>query len=84
MEPFCSMHLGLMCQGSNMGGLWAQPPYKPVKLESTKEEKKKKEENKMAEEQVDVEYIFLHGYIRNTPSGTEVHAGHQLRVDRST
>ena len=55
MEPFCSMHLGLMCQGSNMGGLWAQPPYKPVKLESTKEEKKKKEENKMAEEQVDVE-----------------------------
>ena len=42
MEPFCSMHLGLMCQGSNMGGLWAQPPYKPVKLESTKEEKKKK------------------------------------------
>ena len=37
----------------------------------------------MAEEQVDVEYIFLHGYIRNTPSGTEVHAGHQLRVDRS-
>jgi len=38
----------------------------------------------MGEEQVDVEYIFLHGYIRNTPSGTEVHAGHQLRVDRST
>ena len=41
-------------------------------------------ENKMAEEQVDVEYISLHGYIRNTPSDTEVHLEHQLRVDRST
>ena len=39
MEPFCSMHLGLKCQ---LGGLWAQPPCKPVKLESTKEKKKKK------------------------------------------
>ena len=26
----------------------------------------------------------LDGYIRNAPSGTEVHAEHQLRVDRST
>ena len=26
----------------------------------------------------------LHGYIRNTPSDTEVHAEHQLRADRST
>ena len=41
-------------------------------------------ENKMVEEQVDVEYISLHGYIRNTPSDTEVHAEHQLRVDRRT
>ena len=41
-------------------------------------------ENKMAEEQVDMEYISLHGYIRNTPSDTEVHAEHQLRADRST
>ena len=41
-------------------------------------------ENKMVEEQVEVEYISLHGYIRNTPSDTEVHAEHQLRVDRST
>ena len=40
--------------------------------------------NKMAEEQVDVEYISLHGYIRNTPSDTEVHAEQQLRADRST
>ena len=40
--------------------------------------------NKMAEEQVDVEYISLHGYIRNTPSDTEVHAEHQLRAHRST
>ena len=32
----------------------------------------------MVEELVDMEYIFLHGYIRNTP------AEHQLRVDRST
>ena len=37
----------------------------------------------MAEEQVDVEYISLHGYIRNTPSDTEVHAEHQLTVDSS-
>ena len=29
---------------------------------------KKNEENKMAEEWVDVEYISLHGYIRNTHS----------------
>ena len=28
----------------------------------------------MAEEQTDVEYISLHGYIRNTPSDTEAHA----------
>ena len=38
----------------------------------------------MAEEQVDVEYISLHGYIRNTPSDTEMHAKHQLRADMST
>ena len=38
----------------------------------------------MVEKKVDVEYISLHGYIRNTPSDTEVHAEHQLRVDRST
>ena len=30
----------------------------------------------MVKEQVDVEYISLHGYIRNTPSDTEVHAKH--------
>ena len=38
----------------------------------------------MAEEEVDVKYISLHGYIRNAPSDTEVHAEHQLRSDRST
>ena len=38
----------------------------------------------MVEEEVDVEYISLHGYIRNTPSDTEVCAEYQLRVDRST
>ena len=38
----------------------------------------------MAEEYVDKEYIYLHGYLRNIPSDTEVHAEHQLRVDRST
>ena len=38
----------------------------------------------MVEEQVDVDYISLHGYIRNTPSDTEVHAEHQLKVDRRT
>ena len=40
--------------------------------------------NKMVEEQVYMEYISLHGYIRNTPSDTEVHSEHQLRADRST
>ena len=38
----------------------------------------------MVEEQVDVEYISLHGYIRNTPSDTEVRAEHQLSTDRRT
>ena len=38
----------------------------------------------MVEELVDVEYIPFHGYIRNTPSDTEVHAEHQLRADQST
>ena len=41
------------------------------------------EENKMAEEQADVEYISLHGYIRTTHSDTEVLAEHQLRADGS-
>ena len=36
----------------------------------------------MAEEQVDVGYISLQGYITNTPSDTEMHAEHQLREDR--
>ena len=38
----------------------------------------------MAEEWVDVEYTSLNRYIRNTPSDTEAHAEHQLRVDRIT
>ena len=29
---------------------------------------------------MDVEYLSLHGYIRNTPSDTEVHAKQQLRA----
>ena len=33
---------------------------------------------------MDVEYISFHGYIKNTPSDTRVHAGHQLRMDRGT
>ena len=33
---------------------------------------------------MDVEYISLHRYIRNTPSDTEVHSEYQLRVHRST
>ena len=37
----------------------------------------------MAEEWVDVQYISLHGYIRNTPSDTKVLAEHQLRANRS-
>ena len=32
---------------------------------------------------VDVEYMSLHRYIRNTTSDSEVHAEHQLRADRS-
>ena len=31
-----------------------------------------------------VEYISLHGYIRNTSSDTEVHVENQLRANRST
>jgi len=42
-----------------------------------------KRENKIVEEEVDVEYISLHGYIRNTSSDTEVYAEYQLRVDRN-
>ena len=41
-----------------------------------------KRKNEMAEKQVDVEYISLHRYIRNTSSDIEVHAEHQLRADR--
>ena len=33
---------------------------------------------------VDKIYAWLHIYIRNTPSDTEVHAEHQLRADRRT
>ena len=58
---------------------------------SVKQTSKKKDDikvrrgkNKMVKEQVDVEYISLHGYIRNTPSDIEVHAEYQLRADRST
>ena len=40
--------------------------------------------NKMAAAAVDVEHLSLHGYIRDTPSDTEVHAEHQLRTDKST
>ena len=39
--------------------------------------------NKMAEE-VDMEYISLQGYIRNTPSDTEMHTEQELKADRST
>ena len=38
----------------------------------------------MMEEQVDMEYISVHRYIKNTLSDTEIHAEHQLRVDRRT
>ena len=33
---------------------------------------------------MDVEYISLHRYIRNTPIDIEVYAEYQLGVDRST
>ena len=42
------------------------------------------EENKVVEEQVDLEYIFPRGSIRNSPLDTDVHAEHQLGADRST
>ena len=32
---------------------------------------------------MDVEYISLQRYFRNTPSDTEVHAEHQLRVAKN-
>ena len=40
----------------------------------------------MAEDQLDVEYISLHGYMeyRNTPADTEVHAEYQMGAYRST
>ena len=38
----------------------------------------------MMEEYMDMEYLSFHGYIRNTPSDSEVHVEHQLRADRST
>ena len=34
----------------------------------------------MVKEEVDMEYISLHGYIRNTPSDRELHAQCQLRA----
>ena len=40
--------------------------------------------NKMEEEWADVEYISLHGYMRNIPSDTQAHAEHQLSADRRT
>ena len=33
---------------------------------------------------MDAEPISFHGYIRNTPSDTEMHAEHQLRTARRT
>ena len=41
-------------------------------------------ENKTVEEQADEQYLSLHGYIRDTPSDTEVHAEQQLGADRRT
>ena len=66
--------------------------YKEKHLLSKQTKKKKKKdgiklrrgENKIVKELVEVEYISLHGYIRNTPSDTEVHAERQLREDRRT
>ena len=44
-----------------------------------------KERNEEAGRGVGGRGIHLsHGYIRNTPSDTEVHAEHQLRADRRT
>ena len=33
---------------------------------------------------MDTEHISPHGYIRNTPSDTDVHAEHHQRTDRRT
>ena len=38
-------------------------------------------ENMIVQEYVDVEYISLHRYIRNTPSNTEVQAEQHLKAD---
>ena len=46
-------------------------------------EYRKCRDRKMAEEQVNMECISLHGCIRNTPSDTEGLAEHQLRVGKS-
>ena len=53
-------------------------------LETSLENKTVSLENKKVEEYMDIGCISLHGYIRNTPSDTEVHAENQLRADRST
>ena len=45
---------------------------------------KRVRETRWQRSRVEAEYISLHGYIRNTPLDTEVHADHQLRVDRRT
>ena len=45
---------------------------------------KEVKENKRSEEQKDLEYVFLHGYIRSRTSDTEVHAEYQLTAERST
>ena len=74
------------------------PPSKPLTSNLTEDKKRnvykktKKcptgnhriRENKMAEDEVDVEYISFHGYIRNTLLDTGMHAEHQQRADRCT
>ena len=66
---------------------WVSMPSSPVQLNRNYYKKKLmifSAENKMAEEEANVEYISLYGYIRNTPSDIEVYAEHQLRADRGT
>ena len=39
---------------------------------------------RVGEKEVDMQYISLHGYMRNIPSDTQAHAEHQLSADRRT
>ena len=92
-QPFCSTDSGLKYQ---LKGLWAQPPYEPVKLESTKEKKTGEQDGKGVgghgvhlSPQIYQEYSFKHRSACRTPadsgqefltSGKEHKEPHKLKI----